>query len=226
MTRYLVDTNIPSELTNPAPHPHVRQFLIRVGRDNVYASVITLGEICKGIAALAEGRKRRELRDWLDTVMRPWFADRLLPVNEQIAERWGTLTAEQRLRGRQVTMARWPHRSHRAGARFDAGYSQCQGFRRLRVDTPQSPGTDPGDRVQPKRSAVRAIPPGTSGGTSCDPHIDPLVVKMVGRFGKIQRIVRPIPFDYLLSGMMPPDSSLDLDAAQKGAFCQSPSPKS
>ena len=37
--------------------------------------------------------------------MRPWFADRLLPVSEQIAERWGTLTAEQRLRGRQVTMA-------------------------------------------------------------------------------------------------------------------------
>lgn len=105
MTRYLVDTNIPSELTTPAPHPHVRQFLIRAGRDNVYASVITLGEICKGIAALSEGRKRRELRDWLDTVMRPWFADRLLPVSEQIAERWGTLTAEQRLRGRQVTMA-------------------------------------------------------------------------------------------------------------------------
>ena len=74
---YLVDTNIPSELTNPAPDPRVREFLIRAGKENVYASVVTIGEICKGIAALPESKKRRELRDWLDHVMRPWFAGRL-----------------------------------------------------------------------------------------------------------------------------------------------------
>ena len=102
---YLVDTNIPSELTNPAPEPRVREFLIRAGKENLYASVVTIGEICKGIAALPESKKRRELRDWLDHVMRPWFAGRLLPITESVAERWGTLTAEQRLRGRQVTMA-------------------------------------------------------------------------------------------------------------------------
>ena len=70
---YLVDTNIPSELTNPAPEPRVREFLIRAGKENVYASVVTIGEICKGIAALPESKKRRELRDWLDHVMRPWL---------------------------------------------------------------------------------------------------------------------------------------------------------
>ena len=37
--------------------------------------------------------------------MRPWFEGRILPVTENIAERWGTLTAEQRRRGRQITMA-------------------------------------------------------------------------------------------------------------------------
>ena len=37
--------------------------------------------------------------------MRPWFKERILPVNENVAERWGRLTAEQRRRGRQITMA-------------------------------------------------------------------------------------------------------------------------
>lgn len=105
MTRYLVDTNIPSELTNSLPDPRVKAFLVHAGKENVYASVVTVGEICKGIAGLPESKKRRELRDWLDLVMRPWFSGRLLPVTEEIAERWGTLTAEQRLRGRQITMA-------------------------------------------------------------------------------------------------------------------------
>lgn len=87
------------------PDPCVAEFLIRAGREHVFVSVVTIGEICKGIAILPESRKRTELRDWLDSVLRPWFAGRLLPVTEEIAERWGALTGEQRSLGRQVTMA-------------------------------------------------------------------------------------------------------------------------
>ena len=105
MTAYLVDTNIPSELTKPAPDPDVSDFLIRAGREHVYTSVVTIREICKGIAELPESRRRVELQNWLDRVMRPWFKGRILPVTENIAERWGTLTSEQRRSGRQITMA-------------------------------------------------------------------------------------------------------------------------
>jgi predicted nucleic acid-binding protein len=101
----LVDTNLPSELTRPTPDSRVAAFLIDAGKKGVYASVITIGEIAKGIAALPEGKRRGELRDWLDQVMRPWFAGRILPVTETIAERWGMLTAEQRRQGRQISMA-------------------------------------------------------------------------------------------------------------------------
>jgi predicted nucleic acid-binding protein len=45
VTAYLVDTNLPSELTKPVPHPDVAEFLIRAGREQVYASVVTIGEI-------------------------------------------------------------------------------------------------------------------------------------------------------------------------------------
>jgi predicted nucleic acid-binding protein len=83
----------------------VAKFLIRAGRQHVYTSVVTIGEICKGIAGLPESKRRAELRAWLDDVMRPWFQGRILPITENVAERWGTLTAERRILGRQVTMA-------------------------------------------------------------------------------------------------------------------------
>jgi predicted nucleic acid-binding protein len=102
---YLVDTNLPSELTKSVPNPQVESFLIRAGRNQVFASVVTIGEICKGIAGLPDGRRSDELRQWLDQVMRPWFEGRILPVTEMIAERWGTLAATHRKRGRQITMA-------------------------------------------------------------------------------------------------------------------------
>ncbi len=105
MSRYLVDTNLPSELTKPVPDARVAAFLIDAGKESVSASIVTIGEIAKGIAILPQGKRREELRAWLDQVMRPWFAGRILPVSENIAERWGTLTGEQRIKGRQITMA-------------------------------------------------------------------------------------------------------------------------
>lgn len=100
-----MDTNLPSELTKPAPDPRAQAFLVNAGKEQVYASVITIGEIAKGIAEMPDGKRRKELRAWLDHVMRPWFDGRILPVTEAIAERWGTLSGEARVRGRQITMA-------------------------------------------------------------------------------------------------------------------------
>lgn len=51
MTAYLVDTNLPSELTKPSPDPHVAAFLIGAGRESTYVSVVTIGEICRASQA-------------------------------------------------------------------------------------------------------------------------------------------------------------------------------
>jgi predicted nucleic acid-binding protein len=88
VTSYLVDTNLPSELTKPIPDPRAAAFLTDVGRQRVFASVVTIGEIAKGIAEMPDGKRRGELRAWLDHVMRPWFEGRILPVTEAIAEQW------------------------------------------------------------------------------------------------------------------------------------------
>jgi len=96
---YLVDTNIPSELTREKPDARVSAFLRNAGKRTVFLSVMTIGEICKGIAGLPAGQRRTALQDWLDIEVRSWFAGRILPVTESIAERWGHLAATAKQQG-------------------------------------------------------------------------------------------------------------------------------
>ena len=99
MKGYLVDTNIPSELTRERPDARVAAFLANAGQSSVFLSVLTIGEICKGIAELPASQKRTGLQNWLDTEVRSWFAGRILPVTEAIAERWGHLAAAAKQKG-------------------------------------------------------------------------------------------------------------------------------
>jgi len=96
---YLVDTNIPSELTRESPDARVTAFLKTVDKNSVFLSVMTIGEICKGISSLPSSQKRTILQHWLDMDVRTWFAGRILPVTETIAERWGRLSAAAKQRG-------------------------------------------------------------------------------------------------------------------------------
>jgi predicted nucleic acid-binding protein len=100
---YLVDTNIPSELTREKPDARVVEFLRNVDKEGVFLSVTTIGEICKGIATLPVSQRRAKLQDWLDIDVRSWFAGRIFPVTEAVAERWGHLAATAKQRG--VTLA-------------------------------------------------------------------------------------------------------------------------
>jgi toxin FitB len=99
VNRYLVDTNIPSELTRENPDARVSDFLRNAGREYIFLSVMTIGEICKGIDLLPPGQKRNALQDWLEADVRSWFVGRILPVTEDIAERWGHLAAAAKQQG-------------------------------------------------------------------------------------------------------------------------------
>ena len=78
-------------------------FIRTAGKENLFLSVMTIGEICKGIDLLPASKKRTGLQDWLDVDVRSWFAGRILPVTEVIAERWGHLAAAARTQG--ITLA-------------------------------------------------------------------------------------------------------------------------
>lgn len=99
MKGYLIDTNIPSELTRDQPDDRIVAFLKEAGKGNLSLSVMTIGEISKGIAGVAAGKKQDALRRWLEVDVRSWFAGRILPIDEEIAERWGYLAAQAKQRG-------------------------------------------------------------------------------------------------------------------------------
>ena len=91
---YLLDTNLLSETVRPKPDPGVNRWLDTVPDEALYISVLTLGEIRRGIERLTEGTRRERLRVWLEHELPDWFGDRLLAVDQAVADRWGRLLAE------------------------------------------------------------------------------------------------------------------------------------
>lgn len=93
---YLLDTNVVSELARSRPEPAVADWFAGVSDEALYLSVLTLGELRKGVELLRQGAKRERLRLWLETDVPTWFGHRLLPVDAAVADRWGRLLAAAR----------------------------------------------------------------------------------------------------------------------------------
>ena len=104
MNGFLLDTNVPSELTRPRSDPKVERWLEDADDEQLFFSVVSLGEIIKGVTILPESRRREELQQWLDDTLRPWFSGRILPVTEPITERWGILAGRRQLKGKTITV--------------------------------------------------------------------------------------------------------------------------
>jgi len=90
---YLLDTNAVSEWVKPRPDPGIVRWLDEVDEDRTYLSVITIGEIRKGLQRLADGRRRDRLDRWLSNELPERFGDRMLPVDAEVADEWGRLLA-------------------------------------------------------------------------------------------------------------------------------------
>ncbi len=96
--RLLLDTCFVAELRRPRPHPGVLAEMAAHSDEDLYLSVLTVGEIRRGIALLPDGPKRRGLEAWLAGLHRQ-FSDRLLGIDSETAEIWGTATALASQRG-------------------------------------------------------------------------------------------------------------------------------
>ena len=90
---YLLDTNVLSELRRKAPDPHVQRWFSQRSAGAMYLSVLTLGEIRKGIDSLAESARRQRLSHWLEVDLPTYFSGRILSVDAAVADRWGRLVA-------------------------------------------------------------------------------------------------------------------------------------
>ena len=91
---WLVDTNVISELRRRDPDANVRAWFAQRPATELYLSVLTLGEIRKGVEALADSGRRTVLNQWLERELPVFFAARLLPIDVAVAHQWGQLLAE------------------------------------------------------------------------------------------------------------------------------------
>ncbi len=91
---YLIDTNVISELARARPEARVVEWFESTPGSALFLSVLTLGELRKGVERLPDASRRERLRLWLEVDLPAWFGDQLLPVDAAVADRWGRLLAE------------------------------------------------------------------------------------------------------------------------------------
>ena len=102
MSGFLVDTNVISEILRAAPDAHVAAWSQQVTKANLFLSVISMGELRKGVTILPPSARRTQLEKSIEEQVPAWFGNRLLPLTQSIAERWGALDGGRQLIGRPL----------------------------------------------------------------------------------------------------------------------------
>ncbi len=90
---YILDTNVISELVARKPNSKVIAWLESVDPDNIYLSVITFGEIKKGIEKLPASKRKKALDSWFKEELLIRFHNRILSLDLPVLLTWGELTA-------------------------------------------------------------------------------------------------------------------------------------
>jgi predicted nucleic acid-binding protein len=75
------------------------QWVANCDEDLTFLSVLTLGEIQKGISKLEDKRRRSSLQMWLDSDLRVRFGERILSITQDIAQAWGVIQGEAESKG-------------------------------------------------------------------------------------------------------------------------------
>lgn len=99
MNGFLLDTNVVSELVRPRPDSRVAYWMESTDEELLFLSVLTLGEIRKGITALADPARKGRLETWLSRGLILRFEGRILAIDQAVADRWGQITGALALQG-------------------------------------------------------------------------------------------------------------------------------
>ncbi len=100
--RYLLDTNVISELIAKRPNERVIQWLDQLDPTSIYLSAITIGELCKGIEKLTDSSRKDNLRNWLTDELLIRFQNRILVLDVNVMLKWGELVGRLERNGRPL----------------------------------------------------------------------------------------------------------------------------
>ncbi|KGF66854.1 recombinase [Hoeflea sp. BAL378] len=101
--RFLLDTNVLSEVTRPRPDARVLQWLDELDEDRSFISVVSIAEIRRGVALMDKGRKRDALNEWLTSDLPQRFDQRVIAVEQDVALAWGGLMGDAKRKGRNLS---------------------------------------------------------------------------------------------------------------------------
>ncbi len=104
MSGFLLDTNVISELIRPKPEPKVTKWIDATEEELLFLSVLTLGEIRKGVVLLPRSARRTTLEAWLSSDLPLRFSGRILSIDQETADRWGRLSGLAGARRANVTV--------------------------------------------------------------------------------------------------------------------------
>lgn len=100
---YLLDTNVISELISKRSNKKVVEWLDRLDSNTIYLSVITIGEIRKGIEKLPPSKRKERIKEWLEGDLLLRFQGRILEITTEVMLIWGELTGRLEKEGRPIT---------------------------------------------------------------------------------------------------------------------------
>jgi len=99
---FLLDTCVISELVAKQPNPAVLQWVDSVDENMLFLSVITIGEIKRGIEKLPDSKRKSVLQDWLEDDLLIRFRDRILSIDTAVMLTWGQLAADLEKQGKPM----------------------------------------------------------------------------------------------------------------------------
>ena len=97
--KFLLDTCVISELIKKTPDNSVIKWVSECPEDLLHMSILTIGEIQKGISKLTDKNRKIRIQNWLDKELMNRFAERIIPITSEIATTWGEILAESELKG-------------------------------------------------------------------------------------------------------------------------------
>lgn len=99
---YLLDTCVILELVKPEPEKRVIEWISGQDESDLFLSVITIGEIQKGISKLTESKKKKRLQVWLQVDLQERFSGRIIPIDYKTAINWGMMQATAEKTGNTI----------------------------------------------------------------------------------------------------------------------------
>ena len=101
---YLLDTCVISELIKKNPDTNILSWISEVEETSLYLSVLTFGEIHKGIEKLPQSKKKERLHKWVNSDLRERFKSRIINFDLDTATKWGEIQGKAELAGKPMSL--------------------------------------------------------------------------------------------------------------------------